>query len=482
MKNLKQLNALIVLLCTLNMSSAKAINDACVEFNTASEAEKANYFSKLKKQHLVVHHSSVSQTTPSEYEGGQKAFYTELCKTPYHHRDSLRQHGIEIHLVAGSIDQHSHIQKTIKAGLKPRNHDEHTVSWGDLPGVGSDGYGSPLIIDLVTLSKPKSEQKHGSGSLVIHEFAHAIDFYFIKTGKKRNNISSTQTFKSVSKNFDWKVFIPDYELIESETFVQKGSYYVSNKNGLHISEDAKNEIVANIEKRNKHLSEINAQLEINRQYNAGNYEESFAEMYTKWYQDEASRNSIINGSQIAAKFFNNLESQRHEYNLVPEKAKYKTPEITAVQETLLEVEALQNIIEHESCELGWMDLKSKNLYAGSNGKMDHNNINTVNILNLLKDKGYSLNSNRFKNRDLILFSLKTHIKGEKSEGTVDQILHKGMSFINPSNKLLLSLSRGTLSNDILLEEQRSFRRESLATSADYIYNFVEQVLPHCEVK
>lgn len=480
MKNLKNLNKIVLLLCTLSSGIAFSADDACVAFNAAPDATKSAFFPQLKEQHLVVHHDSIASTSPDEYIGGQKALYTELCKTPFHHRDSLRQHGIEIHLVAGSIEQHPHIKKTIKDGFTPRNHNVHKVKWADLPGVGSDGFKSPVIFDLVALSKPRNEQKHGSGSLVLHEFGHAVDFFFMRTGKKKKNISNTKTFKKISKSFDWKIFIPELNLLPAMTFTQKGGLFLSNTD-LLLSPENKDKAIAERIEYNKVMTKNNIKNEELRQYNSTNYEESFAELYARWYKDVNTKNEIIKRSPLAAEYLNNLENQRYEYNL-----ESKQPSTARVESTQKfaniqnEPVVLENIIEHKNCELGWVDARSKDLYTGPNGKMDYNNSNTQALLNLLRKKGYRPRTGRISNNQMILFSLRIQLKGDRPERAFDEILSKGMSFLSPSNIISFSIQNGTVAkNNILFEEEKSVRRSSLASDADFILDLVDNKLPEC---
>lgn len=479
---MKNLEKLLLILCSFNLSMAFAIDDACIDYKAASNSQKPSHFEKLKAQHLVVHHSSVSKANADEYLSGHLELYNELCKTPYHHRDSLRQHGIEIHLTGGRIDQHPHIEKIMAKGLKPRNHDEHNVTFGDLPGVGSDGNDSPVILDLITLSMPREDQAHGSESLVLHEFGHAVDFFFIRTTRERKHVSDTRAFRSVSKQFDWKIFIPDFELISKDNFTFNGIDWMS-KDGAYYTKESMEKWQTDIDKINEQTIESNSSREELRQYHAKNYEEAFAEIYARWYTNSEKRDEIIQRSPIAAKYFNDLDTQSYEYNLREERVSQE-PRIrrsrTIENDVQITQEKEENIIKHQTCELGWMNAKSRDLYSDENGKMSFQNRNTEALLQLLREKGYLPKTNKNINKQAILFSVIIQLKGEKPEGTFDEILTTGMSFLSPSNKIMISVSNGLNKNSrVLYESEKSFRRKSLATNADYIYDLINKELPEC---
>lgn len=430
-----------------------ASEDTCEDFNSAPEVSKANYFAQLKRQHLVVHHSSVEKASDHEKLIGQKALYTELCKTPFHHRDSLRQNGIEIHLVGGSIEQHPFIKKLMEKGITPRNHDEHGVNFGDLPGVGSNGDpDSPIILDLLTLTRPISKQNHGSGSLVLHEFAHAVDFFFIRKGKSKDYISKTSSFKKISRTFNWKIFIPDFEFPQRLTFTKQGNYFVSNT-GLHYSEEAMNEYLIYYEKALKETTQNNINLEGIRQYHVKNYEEAFAEIYTRWYSDPASRIKINNSAPAVGEYFKNLEQQKPAFIAQKDEKKPET-----------------GIIEHKNCELGWINFNSHDQ-------------NSAALFQILKDKGYMQSNSATHNDDLISFHLTSKLKGEREEEKFTEILNAGISFLSPGNMIMISMSNGAGdSSDTFFNQTKSFRRKSLATDIDFIFRFVKKTVPECRVK
>lgn len=482
MKKLNKLKLICITALTICLSPVYAFDDACIEFNASPNTVNPDLFKRLKDQHLIDHHSSISNMSGFELYKGNKALYTELCKTPFHHRDSLRQHGIGIHLVAGSIEQHPHIKSIMERGLTPRNHDEHGVTFADLPGVGSDGVNSPVILDLLTLTRPITEQKHGSGSLVLHEFGHAVDFFLIKTSDRRSHISDTRNFKRVSETFDWKIFIPDFEIIKPLTFTKQGQFYISNT-GLHYDEEAMNTYLAYVEDHTKQTVESNTVREEIRQYHAKNYEESFAELYARWYKDDTSREEIIRRSPVAAQYLNQLDKRKLNLQVRTSDRVSSRPQRTQLSSNVIEAEIDKNVIEHKSCELGWVDISSDDLFNGNDGKTDFRNPNTKNVMNILRERGYLARTNNFKTNEMILFSFKGNLKGDQEKTGFDEVLETGMSFFSPSNTFKMTLTNGhPSSNNQIFHKEKSFRRKSLVTNSDYILKLIDKNLPSCVIK
>lgn len=309
----------IILFLVLSSFSSFAV-DQCTyrrDFGTLDESRS------IREQHLIVLHESTRNAPVHQVVNHLNDFLREMCKMPYVHRKAIQDHKVEIHLLIGSIAQHSIIQSLLERNIQPRGHSDN---WDKLPGVaGTAGRDNPagsvpLIFNIASLY-----ENHGSKNLVLHEMAHTLDHFLYKEGTQKNMISSTSEFSEIMDISPWEEIYIDYEPQQLQPVSRRPELDLSVFDGsppsireIYIQQArdiyeknmaAYNQAIENnriTEKNNRDLREGDLdQLRYHQQHE----EEHFAELYARWHAGADERYQLFS---IFPEINNYLPSLEHE--------------------------------------------------------------------------------------------------------------------------------------------------------------------------
>lgn len=284
-------------------SNATMANDACNNDVTFDSLEQSR---RIRDQHLIVLHPSTENIPEELLTNYLNQFFLELCKMPLDHREVIRRHQVEIHLLVGSLAQHELIQGLNQRGVRPR---AHSNNWDRLPGVGGTagrndpGGAAPALFNLASLYA-----NHGSKNLVLHELAHTFDYFLNKRGSHRNLVSSQRAFQNLTQITPWEAIyltspkqelkeIPPPPVLDLSPFANAAPsvrevYERQARRSYELALQRRQNLI----EHNRVIQENNRIIERNDRhhmvYHQQNAEEHFAELYAQWFAGDESRNNL----------------------------------------------------------------------------------------------------------------------------------------------------------------------------------------------
>lgn len=272
---MKYLAIALLSICLVQVSAA---SDACevISKTTSPHNTQMHLLESMMDSLQIIKHSSVDSLSDYEKRIYFLSFLKDVCKIKPSHLALTQKRGVRFYITNGPIIVHPRMAKRHKKNKRPRNH--KSSRWLDLPGAYDPG-SKNVIINILSLDKG-----HGAENLVLHEYAHALD-YVIKASKKR---SSTKSFKRIVKATPW---LEVYRVAEY------------NDPDKYANEEWKRGTI-------QYNESIDRSSQVLIDYAKANREEHFAELYAKSFNTKESKSKLQRHLPSAVEYINELLTKR----------------------------------------------------------------------------------------------------------------------------------------------------------------------------
>lgn len=238
------------------------------------------------KELRIIRDTSMNELSLYEEQSLMSKFLFEICKVPVANLTRTSQKGVKFFLTNGAITAHPKMKELYESNEKPRNHTHST--WEELPGA-YDPNSKNVIINIASL-----ENGHGSKNLILHEYAHALDYVhsssLFSTNKK---LSNSRDFKNSIQNTPWR------------KIYQRNQYKDINDipANFNWSEEGRKVWRESAIEYNKFIDNSTDQL---AEYAKANSEEHFAELYTMYFENQENKAKLQKLMPLAAEYFSSL--------------------------------------------------------------------------------------------------------------------------------------------------------------------------------
>ena len=236
----------------------------------------------------VQRHSSMDKLSHFEEKTLLFDFFKDVCKIPKKHLAVTQKRGVRFYLTNGPITQHPDMKKIYERGEAPRNHKD--TEWIDLPGAYNPTL-KHVVVNIMSLDKG-----HGAKSLILHEYAHALDYVYLNSFNQRKRLSSSRSFKRAVKKTPWKEIYSKGQYLDPEKYEKSSNF--SKASAISWKENAE-KFNASLDKSNKVLID----------YAKSNSEEHFAELYSMYLMGDNEGEKLQSLLPDAVTYFRKLGSR-----------------------------------------------------------------------------------------------------------------------------------------------------------------------------
>lgn len=276
--------AIFTLMLSANIAFAQHSCELIKITNSANVIEK-NTIDHALKELRVIRHSSFNELSFFDEQNLMSNFLHQVCKIPVSHLETTKQKGIKFFLTNGSITAHPRMKKLYESNEMPRNHESST--WEKLPGA-YEPMSKNVIINIASL-----DSGHGSKNLVLHEYAHALDYVYSSSFFGKKKLSSTSSFKESVSNTPWRKIYQNEDYKDLDAIPEEHN----------VSEESRKTWTDYAIRYNETIDMSSDML---TEYADKNSEEHFAELYSMYYESTKSKSKLERLMPEVSNYFSSL--------------------------------------------------------------------------------------------------------------------------------------------------------------------------------